>query len=114
MPYWKVNLAPRRNSTRAFLFNVSSMHKGNQTSGLLNSMPMCPAIRYLAGQIESVVELSLTANQRKADMRKPLEWRVEGEESGASPKGVGQSRTLKGSTVELSPMQIRTFAVYVT
>ncbi|CAI7875595.1 unnamed protein product [Closterium sp. NIES-53] len=86
----------------------------------LSTMASVPLRQLFASrQIISFTELSLTANQKKADMRPPMEWR---EESTASAQGapgeVSSERPVYGAevdpqqlVVELGPFEIRTFAL---
>jgi alpha-mannosidase len=62
-------------------------------------------------QINDVVEVTLSANQKKSNVKK-LEWNVEGNE--ATEKNIVRGRPMhKGDTnVEIAPMEIRTF--YIT
>ncbi|CAI5465087.1 unnamed protein product [Closterium sp. Yama58-4] len=86
----------------------------------LSTMASVPLRQLFASrQIISLTELSLTANQKKADMRQPMVWR---EESTASAQGapveVSSERPVYGGevdpqqlVVELGPFEIRTFAL---
>ncbi|CAI5498203.1 unnamed protein product [Closterium sp. Naga37s-1] len=86
----------------------------------LSTMASVPLRQLFASrQIISFTELSLTANQKKADMRPPMAWR---EESTASAQGapgeVSSERPVYGAevdpqqlVVELGPFEIRTFAL---
>ena len=61
-------------------------------------------------QIKDVVEVSLSANQKKSDMKK-LEWAVEGNEE-IQKDILRGSPMLKGETnVEIAPMEIRSFLI---
>lgn len=62
-------------------------------------------------QIKGIVEVTLSANQKKSSVKK-LKWNVEGNE--AIQKGILRGRPMcEGDTnVEIAPMEIRTF--YIT
>lgn len=68
-------------------------------------------------QVKDAEELTLTANQKRSQKRKPLKWKVEGE-GYHSPRD--DLKPVRGSPfdprtmlVELFPLEIRTFAVYL-
>jgi len=62
-------------------------------------------------QIKDVVEVTLSANQKKSNVKK-LEWNVEGDE--AIKKEILRGRPMRkdDNNVEIAPMEIRTF--YIT
>lgn len=62
-------------------------------------------------QIKDVVEVTLSANQKKSNVKK-LEWIIEGNE--ATKKDILRGRPMRkdDTNVEIAPMEIRTF--YVT
>jgi alpha-mannosidase len=62
-------------------------------------------------KINDVVEVTLSANQKKSDVKK-LEWIVEGNE--ATGKNIVRGRPMRkdDTDVEIAPMEIRTF--YIT
>ncbi|GJP55162.1 hypothetical protein CLOM_g14142 [Closterium sp. NIES-68] len=76
---------------------------------------------FAARKIQEVAELSLMANQRRAEMRQPLSWQVQGEDEVGR---AGDSNNLKDTAstqgpfvdpatlvVELGPAEIRTFSI---
>lgn len=63
-------------------------------------------------EIKEINEMSLSANQKKSEMRPRLEWRVEGDQKAAKhERRPLRGGPVNGSTlvVELAPMEIRTF-----
>jgi alpha-mannosidase len=59
-------------------------------------------------QIKQLIEMNLSANQKKSEMKK-LSWRVVGDiESGPAPVKGGPVDS-QALVVELGPMEIRTF-----
>lgn len=68
------------------------------------------SLRYL--QIGKVVEMSLSANQERAQMeKKRLIWKVEGSPEEEEPKLRGGPVDPDKLVVELAPMEIRTFLI---
>jgi hypothetical protein len=61
-------------------------------------------------QIEKATELTLSGNQPKAAVKKRV-WRVEGEDSSQHPNLRGGPLRDDDLTVELGPLEIRTFGV---
>ncbi|MCO5548560.1 hypothetical protein L7F22_002020 [Adiantum nelumboides] len=61
-------------------------------------------------QIEDIVEMSLSANQKKSEMKARRKWRVRGEREvqQAAQRGAPVDKKL---IVELGPMEIRTFVI---
>lgn len=60
-------------------------------------------------QIEKVVEVSLSANQKKSEMRK-LKWRIEGDQDSRTVLRGGPLRE-NDPNIEVAPMEIRTFLI---
>lgn len=67
-------------------------------------------------QVKEAEELTLTANQKRTKLRKPLKWRVEGEEYDSPRDDLkavrGRPFDPRTMLVELFPLEVRTFAVY--
>jgi alpha-mannosidase len=61
-------------------------------------------------QIKDVVEVSLSANQKKSDMKK-LEWTVEGNEEIQKDILRGSPMRKDDTNVEIAPMEIRSFLI---
>lgn len=61
-------------------------------------------------QIKEVVEVSLSANQKKSDMKK-LEWTVEGNEELQKDILRGRPMRKDENSVEIAPMEIRSFLI---
>jgi len=61
-------------------------------------------------QINDVVEVTLSANQKKSNVKK-LEWIVEGND--ATGKTIVRGRPMRkdDTNVEIAPMEIRTFII---
>lgn len=69
----------------------------------------CPAVHAI--QISSAEEMSLSANQGRAEMeKKRLVWKAEGSPQGAKAAR-GGAVDPAGLVVELGPMEIRTFVI---
>ena len=62
-------------------------------------------------QIKGVTEVTLSANQKKSSVKK-LKWNVEGNEAVQNDILRGRSMLASDTSVEIAPMEIRTF--YVT
>jgi len=60
-------------------------------------------------QIEKIVEVSLSANQKKSEMRK-LKWRIEGDQDSQRVLRGGPLRE-NDPNIEIAPMEIRTFLI---
>jgi hypothetical protein len=80
---------------------------------------------FLDSQIDEVEEVSLSANQKKSEMRKKLQWRIEGAAAAGdsshknTPHGdpmiknssCGDPIIRTKYTVVLAPMEIKTFLI---
>ncbi|KAI5054059.1 hypothetical protein GOP47_0031048, partial [Adiantum capillus-veneris] len=60
-------------------------------------------------QVQSIEETSLSANQKKSEMKAPLKWKVEGTGEMQQAAQRGGPIDQKDLIVELAPMEIRTF-----
>lgn len=60
-------------------------------------------------KIEKIVEVSLSANQKKSEMRK-LKWRIEGDQDSQRVLRGGPLRE-NDPNIEIAPMEIRTFLI---
>lgn len=84
-------------------------------------VPCCPSFFYtnslliiLLQQIVSVEELSLTANQKKSDMKSKY-WQVENDDEAEADMNIRSQNFLRdGYQIELQPMEIRTFSVFLS
>lgn len=94
-----------------FLSVASCMSSYDDSSRLTKGVYLIanPNLDDFALQVEKIVEVSLSANQKKSEMRK-LKWRIEGDQENRRVLRGGPLRD-DDPNIEIAPMEIRTFLI---